>query len=380
MADELQKAATEYPVVTLIGPRQSGKTTLVKQLFPHKPYINLEAPDIRQFAEYDPRGLLAQYPEGVIFDEVQRAPALLSYIQESVDEKPAKGKYILTGSHQMALHEAITQSLAGRTAILKLLPLSMQELSGHCESFTVDDWLYQGFYPRIYQDKLNPTKAYRNYFETYVERDVRQLINVKDINLFEKFMRLCAGRIGQLLDYTNLANEVGVSAHTIKQWLSVLQASFIIVQLQPYYENFNKRVIKSSKLYFVDVGLASYLLGIENPQQLTRDPLRGNLFENLVMMEMIKYRYNLGLDPQLYFYRDNHQHEVDLIYKQGNQLIPIEIKSSATFHASFIKGAEYFMKLAGERSPHGYVIYTGEQENTSANVRVLNYQHVIEII
>lgn len=372
---EIMEMAGQYPIVTLLGPRQSGKTTLVKSLFPEKTYINLETPDNRDYAAHDARALLAQCTHGAIFDEIQRAPWLLSYIQEYVDSHPGKGIFILTGSHQLALHEAVSQSLAGRTAILKLLPLTIHELRQSDVNFDLDHYIYTGFYPRIYQDNLNPTKAYLNYFETYVERDVRQIINIKDLGLFEKFMRLTAGRIGQLLDYTNLSNEVGVSSHTIKQWLSVLQASFLIYQLPPYFENFNKRLVKSPKLYFTDVGLACYLLGISTITQLMRDPLRGHLVENLVVMELVKQRFNQGLEPSLYFYRDNHQNEVDIIFKSGHQLIPAEIKSSSTFHRDYIKSLDYFLALTQERSPRAYLIYAGDKQNLKSKIRIINYQN-----
>lgn len=380
MEPELLQAASQYPVVTVTGPRQAGKTTMVRDVFPHKKYINLEEPDIRAFAETDPRGLLNSMPEGGIIDEVQRAPELLSYIQTRVDEKKIPGEFIITGSHQLALHEAISQSLAGRTEILNLLPLSIPELASVKIDLTVDEYLLNGFLPRIYADSLNPTKAYRGYLQTYIERDVRQILQVKDLRLFQNFIKLCAGRIGSILNKESLGNDLGLSATTITQWLSVLEASFIIVQISPYYENFGKRMIKSPKLYFTDVGLAAYLLGIENLEQMRRDPLRGFLIENLVIIEMMKARLNKGLDPQLYFYRDNHQHEVDIVYKQSSELIPVEIKASETFNPVFLKNIKYYEDIANASVKKGYLVYTGEHEQTVGNVRVINYKKSSTIV
>lgn len=307
-------------------------------------------------------------------DEIQRVPILLSYIQTIVDSKAEKGMYILTVSHQLELHQAIVQSLAGRTALLTLLPMSVSELLKAGFDLSLDELLLRGGYPRIYRDNLNPTKAYRNYFQTYVERDLRQLINVKDLAQFERFIRICAGRIGQVINLEAIGREVGLSSHTVKEWISILEASFIVFRLQPYFENFGKRIIKSPKLFFTDVGLATYLLGIENEAQLSRDPLRGHLVENLVLLELIKWRNNQGLDPQLYYYRDVQQNEIDVIFKQGNQLIPIEIKSSQTFNPEFLKKIQFFQKLS-RRSPIGYLIYAGNQEQQIDSIKLLNYKH-----
>lgn len=381
MINEILLAAATYTVVTLVGPRQSGKTTLVRSLFPHKPYVNLEAPDIREFAISDARAFLAQFPDGVILDEIQHVPQLLSYIQVDVDEHKCFGKFILTGSHQLALYQAISQSLAGRTAILNLLPVTINELSNAGINPSIDEYMFNGFFPRIYADSLAPNKAYKNYYQTYIERDVRQIINVKDLSLFQKFIKLCAGRIGSVLNKEGLSNEVGVAQKTITQWLSILEASFIIFLLPPYFENFGKRVIKSPKLYFTDVGLASYLLGIEDISQLSRDPLRGFLFENMVILELMKKRLNQGLESNLYYYRDNHQHEVDVIYKSGSQLIPIEIKSAQTFTPTFLNSLHYYKKIAGERVGNAYLIYAGEFEQKVGGVQILNFKNsVIPII
>jgi predicted AAA+ superfamily ATPase len=372
---ELKKQAEDYPVVSVVGPRQSGKTTLVRHTFPDKPYINLEALDIQELAQTDPRGFLQSYPEGAILDEIQRVPQLLSYIQVIVDEQDKKGMFILTGSHQLELQQAISQSLAGRTTLLTLLPMSLQELHLSGIDLSLDEAIFQGGYPRIFKDGLNPTKAHRNYFQTYIERDLRQLVQVKDLSQFQKFMRVFVGRIGQLVNAEGIANDVGVSSHTIKEWISILEASFVIIRLQPYFENFGKRAVKSPKIYFTDLGLATYLLGIESLTQLARDPLRGNLVENLVVLELFKYRYNLGMDPQLYFFRDAHGHEVDLIFQSGRELIPIEIKAAQTFHSDFFNNLKFFETLAGERFKKGFLIYAGSQEQRVERFEILNFLH-----
>jgi uncharacterized protein len=381
MEKELLEIVNDYPVVSIIGPRQSGKTTLVRELFPQMPYVNLEAIDTQELAKKDPRAFLGKYPEGAILDEIQRVPDLLSYIQVIVDENQKKGMYILTGSHQLELHQAISQSLAGRCAILNLLPLSLTEIKDANFELSIDQAILKGGYPRIYKDNLNPTKAYRNYFQTYIERDLRQLIKIKDLSLFQKFIRLCAGRIGQILVMDSISNEVGVSSHTINEWVSILEASFVVFRVYPYFENFGKRLIKSPKIYFTDVGFASYLLGIENETQLARDPLRGNLFENLIVLELYKYRYNLGLDPRLYFYRDQSKNEIDLLFQNGSKLIPIEIKSSKTFNFEFIKNLQFFEKIAKDRyGDKSYVIYAGDLEQKMGSIELLNYKNASKSI
>ncbi|MBI5272351.1 MAG: ATP-binding protein [Chlamydiia bacterium] len=377
---ELEDLAKHYPVVTVLGPRQSGKTTLVQHSFADKPYINLEFPDTRAMAVADPRSFLEQLPQGAILDEIQRVPELLSYIQPLVDERDLKGMFILTGSHQLELQEAISQSLAGRTALLTLLPMNLTELQWADFHLSIDDWMLKGGYPRIYKDHLDPTKAHRSYFQTYVERDLRQLIQVKDLMQFERFVHILAGRIGQILNMEEIGGEIGLSSHTVKEWISILEASFIVFRLPPYFENFGKRAIKSPKLYFNDVGLAAYLLGIQNELQLSRDPLRGNLFENMVLLELKKYRLNRGLDPNLFYYRDVQKNEIDIIYKNGNELIPIEIKSSKTFHPEFMKKLAFFQSMTGERSPTAFLIYAGEAEQRIQTTHILNYKHATQAL
>jgi predicted AAA+ superfamily ATPase len=373
---KFELALTQYPVVTIMGPRQSGKTTLVKQTLPHLFYVNLEDPVTRQMISEDFRAFFNQHTEGLILDEIQRMPELLSYIQVLVDQKPERtGLFILTGSHQMELHEAISQSLAGRTAILTLFPLSLSETQE--PSLSLDELLIKGFYPRIYQKGLEPTEAYRYYFQTYIERDLRQLINVRDLGLFEKFMKLCAGRIGQVINLSGLSNDVGVSSQTIQQWISILEASYVVVQLKPYFENFGKRVIKSPKLYFTDVGLASFLLDIETPLQMARDPLRGHLFENLVIMDLIKQRHNQGKSIPFYYFRDQHGHEVDLLIKTGHQFIAIEIKASQTFTSHFLAGLKYLQKLTADRYQKGYLVYSGKEEQKMESQTLINFKNIV---
>jgi len=366
----LKELALKYPVVTVTGPRQSGKTTLCRKVFPKKAYVSLESPDTRNFALTDPRGFLARYPDGAILDEIQRAPALLSYIQTIVDEVGTPGRYIVTGSQQFEVSSTINQSLAGRTALLKLLPLSVSELKGKYGPFAVDRLLLTGFYPRIYDQDLDPTQALGDYLATYVERDIRQLLAVKDLGLFEKFVRLTAGRVGQILNLNSLANDVGVSHPTARGWMTLLEASYVVFLLPPWFGNVSKRLIKSPKLYFHDVGLASYLLGLENERQVGRDPLRGNLFENLAVVEALKYRWNRGKRGNLNFYRDSRGNEVDLLVSIGSDLFPVEIKAGATIGSDAYKWLE---KVSGvlKRIPFGKgLIYGGDEIQVRSGVRV----------
>ena len=380
LESELEELAQGYPVVTVVGPRQSGKTTVVRKVFSKKPYVNLEAIDVQELAKSDPRGFLGRYPDGAILDEIQRVPELLRYIQVIVDERGVNGLFILTGSHQLELHHAIAQSLAGRTALLTLLPMSLPELKKAGHDLSLDEALLMGGYPRIFKENLDPTKAYRNYFQTYLERDLRQLVHVKDLSQFQRFVKICAGRIGQLANFEGIASDVGVSSKTVKEWISILEASFVLIRLMPYHENFGKRMIKSPKLYFTDVGLATYLLGIETKEQLARDPLRGNLVENLALLELMKARFNKGLDHHLYFYRDAAGKEVDFIYQSGNDLIPIEVKSSQTYHSSFTKNLTTFTSIASPRVPTGYIIYAGPNEQPLNNFHLLNIHNTHTIV
>ena len=364
----------EYPVITITGPRQSGKTTLVRHLFPELPYFSLENPDIRMLAETDPRAFLRRTKEGAILDEIQNAPFLFSYLQQIVDEQRERSTFILTGSNQFTLLDNISQSLAGRTAILKLLPLSFAEVPGF-KGKSTDKIMYEGFYPAIHAYGSDPTKTYRNYYETYLERDLRQLLHVRELSLFQRFIRICAGRTGNLFNASAIAEETGVSVKTVQSWVSILEASYILLRLPPYHANIRKRLIKSPKLYFYDVGLAAYLLGIEEVSQMERDPLRGALFENMIIMELIKRRMNRGLDPHLFFYRDSHHFEIDAVQKSGSRLIPHEIKSAQTFHPGFLKGLHRFRELFGESVVDKmFLVYDGMSQGQVGGVQLVNFR------
>ncbi|MBI5472192.1 MAG: ATP-binding protein [Ignavibacteriae bacterium] len=368
---ELQQAAKEYPVVTVFGPRQSGKTTLVRMVFPKKQYRSLEDPDVRAQALADPRGFFSDIEEGAVLDEIQRAPELLSYIQGIVDLSKQRGRFILTGSHQPELHAAVSQTLAGRTALLTLLPFCFNELRRYTKTLDAFELIVKGSFPRLHDEQLQPARFFNGYLRTYVERDVRALINLKDLRRFQQFLTLLAGRVGQVINYTSLGNDVGVSSSTIKSWVSVLTSSYVVAELSPYFENVGKRVIRSPKIYFTDMGLVAFLLGISTPELAARDPLRGNLFENLVIMEILKRRLNAGLRNDLFFYRDTHGNEVDLIIRRGRKLIPIEIKSSATFTSDFHKGIERFRAVVA-KAEAGFIAYNGEQQSTFKGTKVFN--------
>jgi uncharacterized protein len=377
---ELRRLVEQYQVVTITGPRQSGKTTLCRKVFPQLPYVNLESPDIRQFAVDDPRSFLARYREGVILDEIQRSPHLLSYIQTIVDEDRRPGRFVLTGSQQFEVFNAVSQTLAGRTALLKLLPLSMRELQGIGEPLSIDHLLLTGFYPRIYNEQLEPTRMLEDYVATYVERDLRQLATIKDLSLFERFLKLCAGRVGQILNMQSLAGDVGVSHTTVRAWLSLLEASYVVFLLPPWFSNISKRVVRSPKLYFYDVGVASYLLGLQTELHVSRDPLRGNLFENLVVMEVLKYRYNAGKRSNLYFYRDSGGKEVDLVVEVGPYLFPVEIKAGATVTADMFRGLKRFAGVVPELPLGSGLVYGGNEEQVRQGCRVSPYTRIHDLM
>lgn len=373
----LHALADSYPVVTITGPRQSGKTTLCREVFSQKPYANLESPDVRQFAVDDPRGFLAQYPDGAVFDEIQRAPNLVSYLQPMVDEDQREGLFILTGSQQFEVSNTINQSLAGRTALLKLLPLTIEEVQSAFALPDIDRLLYHGFYPRLWDKQLDPTQALGAYFETYIERDLRQLVTIKDLSLFQRFIKLCAGRIGQLLNANSLANDAGVSHTTARNWLSLLEASYVIFLLQPYYRNISRRLVKTPKLYFYDVGLAAFLLGIENENQVSRDPLRGSLFENMVVAEALKFRFNQGKRNNLFFYRDSKGNEVDLLLMNGSDIFPIEIKAGMTITRDYFKGLKHFVYVFPEHTPKGSgLVYGGDETQQRTDVSIVPYRRL----
>lgn len=361
LEEKLLNLSGKFPVITLTGPRQSGKSTLLKMCFPDYEYISLEDPDIRLFAQNDPRGFLATYPDKTILDEVQRVPELFSYIQTHVDKEEREGMYLLAGSHNFLLMQSIGQSLAGRTAILKLLPFSHREMNeAKILPGTVNEEIFKGAYPRLYDKHIDPVDFYLFYIQTYVERDVRQLKNIEDLSRFIKFIKLCAGRIGQLLNLSSLANECGISVSTVQAWISVLEASYIIYLLKPDHNNYSKRLVKTPKLYFYDTGLACSLLEIKDVEQLPTHFLRGGLFENLVINEFIKEALNKGNDPQISFWRDKTGNEVDLLQTVGNKQYAYEIKSGSTFSQDYFKGIAFWAKLSEAGPEQCKVIYNGE--------------------
>lgn len=379
LSSVLEEAYRYFSVITVTGPRQSGKTTLIRNLFPHLPYYSLESLDIRSFAENDPIAFLNQNEEGMILDEVHNAPDLLSYIQGIVDEHPDK-RYILSGSSQFAMLKRVTQSLAGRTAVFELMPLSYSETKELTADVPLDKLLFNGFYPAIYSGRNIPEFLYPAYMKTYLDRDVRDLLQIKDMMQFHIFIKLCAGRIGSLFKASELANEIGVSPNTITSWLSVLQASYIVTLLPPYFENTSKRLTKMPKLYFLDTGLACYLLGIESPEQLSRDKMRGALFENFVVTEALKQRYNQGKESNLYFYRDSNQNEIDLLLKRNTRLYGIEIKSSMTYHKDFEKALKRIDEWVKAPVDGKAVVYAGNFENTAGEIKLLNYTNMDEVL
>lgn len=379
LSSVLEEAYRYFSVITVTGPRQSGKTTLIRNLFPHLPYYSLESLDIRSFAENDPIAFLNQNEEGMILDEVHNAPDLLSYIQGIVDEHPDK-RYILSGSSQFAMLKRVTQSLAGRTAVFELMPLSYSETKDLTADVPLDKLMFNGFYPAIYSGRNVPEFLYPAYMKTYLDRDVRDLLQIKDMMQFHIFIKLCAGRIGSLFKASELANEIGVSPNTITSWLSVLQASYIVTLLPPYFENTSKRLTKMPKLYFLDTGLACYLLGIESPEQLSRDKMRGALFENFVVTEALKQRYNQGKESNLYFYRDSNQNEIDLLLKRNTRLYGIEIKSSMTYHKDFEKALKRIDEWVKAPVDGKAVVYAGNFENTAGEIKLLNYTNMDEVL
>lgn len=361
ISSKFLKLARQYPVVTITGPRQSGKTVLCQALFPELPYITLENIDTRQRAINDPRQFLRQTPNGAVIDEIQRAPDLLSYIQTIVDERQKPGQFILTGSRQFEMMESINQSLAGRTAILRLLPFSYTEIYGK-KNTDLDNLIFTGFYPRIFDKKLDPTEALSFYTTTYLERDVRTLLNIKDLSKFELFLKLCAARTGQILNLSSLGNDCGINHNTAKNWLSVLEASFVVHLLRPHHANFNKRLLKSPKLYFIDVALAAFLLDIQSPQHVASHPLRGALFETFIVGEFLKWRFNQARPSNLYYFRDNVGNEIDLLLDYGTYIIPVEIKAGETVASNFYRGIKYYTALnpKGARLPS--IVYAGNDE------------------
>ena len=363
------------PIITLTGPRQSGKTTLVKKLFPNHGYANLESAEVRAFAETDPKGFLSQFSEGIILDEVQRIPNLLSYVQVVSDENPRPGFFILSVSQNFALLESISQSLAGRTSIFNLLPLSLSELRDFGTIYErYENYVFKGFYPRLYDLDLHPQELLPDYIDSYLERDVRQLINVKNLGSFQFFLRLCAGRNGQLLNKNSLAAEIGVDNKTINSWLGILEASYIIFRLHPYHKNYKKRLIKTPKLYFYDTGLACALLDIRSEDQLNSHYLKGELFEAFIISELMKERINQGNRPRLYFWRDKTGHEVDCLIEEGTLLKYIEIKSGRTLNTSFFKNLTFFQKLSEASPENAYLIYGGKEVQYRKQAQIVGWE------
>jgi predicted AAA+ superfamily ATPase len=374
----LRDMASKMPIISITGPRQSGKTTLARLTFPDYEYVNLENPDTLEAAVSDPRLFLSQFQSGVIIDEAQRYPDLFSYIQTASDEANRPGKYILTGSLNFLLLEKISQSLAGRVFITHLLPLSIAELRESGQA--VDNFeksIFQGFYPRLHDADIHPTLFYPSYIQTYVERDVRQIVNVGNLHQFQRFMRLAAGRIGQLLNYSHIANELGVDLKTVKSWFSILETSFITFVLRPHFQNFSKRILKTPKLYFYDTGLACSLLGIRDERELATHWARGPLFENMVVSDLMKYHYNRAIVPPLYYWRDSTGNEVDCLIDSGLQVKSIEIKSSSTISSDFFKGLNYYGKLNAQAVP--YLIYGGLTPQVRKEGKVIAWNSIVDL-
>lgn len=377
ISDKVIALARKFPVITITGPRQSGKTTLAKALFKNHAYVSIEEPNEREFALRDPKGFLNRFAGNVILDEIQRAPSLLSYIQGIVDSDGSPGRYIITGSQQFNLLNTISQTLAGRTALVQLLPFTVGELQNTSPSdpweiqvlaqkakkptFTLEEILLKGFYPRIHDKELNPQDWLSAYYRTYVERDVRTIANIGDLESFQRFIRLCAGRTGQLLNLSSLSADCGISHTTARSWISILQASYIIHLVSPHYKNFSKRIIKSPKLYFIDTGLLCYLLRIRRPDEIPTHSMKGAIFETFAVAEIYKAFINIGETPPVYFWRDRTGHEVDVIIDAGNTLIPMEIKSSMTIDGSFFSGLNYYASLSKNTSKKGVLIYGGDE-------------------
>lgn len=375
LGKRILRYARQFPVVTITGPRQSGKTTLCRMLFPQKHYFSLEDLDLRNRARTDPRGFLEDcLPGGAVLDEVQRVPELTSYLQTVVDKTTRSNLFILTGSQNFQLLHSVSQSLAGRTALATLLPFSYAEAYSKRGAGTLEQILYRGFYPRIHDKKLNPTEALSFYVSTYLERDVRSLLQVRQLSQFETFLKLCAARTGQILNLSSLGSDCGINHNTAKSWLSVLEASYIVHLVRPHHRNYRKRLVKAPKLHFVDVGLACYLLDITHPSQLAQHPLKGALFETFVFGEILKQGLNAGRPTQLFYFRDNLGNEVDLLIEEGRRIIPIEIKLGKTVGEDALKGLRFYAKLNPASAKLGRLIYGGNQSLRWTPFEVLSYK------
>ncbi len=380
---KLIKLAEKFPIIAVLGPRQSGKTTLVQKVFGDYSYSNLENINQRDLAQSDPSYFLKSYQKnrGLIIDEAQHAPNLFSYLQLEVDEKEGKGgRFILTGSQNILMNQNISQSLAGRIAIIDLLPLSLNELKNAKRlPSDLDDVLFQGGYPRIYEKELDPSDWHLNYVRTYLERDVRQLKNVSDLSAFQRFLKLCAGRVGQVVNFSDLGRDCGITYHTAKAWLSVLEASFIVFMLSPHYKNFSQRVIKSKKIYFYDTGLLCSLLKIESKDQLSNHYLRGGIFESYIISELVKKRLNQGKESNCYYWRDSKGHEVDCILEEAGKVIPVEIKSGQTIKGEFFKNLSFWRRLSGVKAEDAYLIYGGDENQIRREGNVLGWSSLNDI-
>ena len=371
----IKEAAIYFSVISITGPRQSGKSTLLKHLFPQMPKYSLKDVNIREYAEHDPIAFLHQHPDGMLIDEVQKVPQLLEYIQGIVDDNPAC-RFLLTGSSNFELLHDLSESLPGRAGVYELLPMTYEETESTATDKSLDEFLYSGLYPAICAKKNKARLFYPSYVKTYLERDVRDLLRIKDQMQFMKFMKLCAGRIGSIFNASEIAGQLGTDSKTVTHWLSVLQASYLVTLLPPYHENISKRLVKSPKLYFNDSGLACFLLDIESPRQLERDKMRGAIFENYVVMEVIKHRYNQGLLNGVYFYRDSNQNEVDILLKQEGEICAIEVKSSMTYHSSFERQISRLSEWIKTPITRKLVVYAGEYENDMGDIRLVNYRHL----
>lgn len=377
---QISSIAKKMPVIAVTGPRQSGKSTLIKELFPKHNYFNLEDIELRQFALSDPKAFLQTGGNKTIIDEVQYAPDLLSYIQVISDREKRAGQFIISGSQNLMLMESITQSLAGRVAIFNLLPFSLEEIKDTVFALpTYEDYILKGFYPRIYDLNLDPTRWLQDYLTTYVERDVRQLLNVGDLNTFRQFLEICSGRIGQLVNFSDIGNIIGASYQTVSRWLSVLETSFIVYTLRPYHKNFNKRIVKTRKLYFYDTGLACALLNIRNTDGLNRHFAKGALFENFIINEILKNQLNRHLSPRNYFWNAAGAYEIDLLLEVGGRLIPIEIKSGRTINNHFFDGLKYFQPLSGALPQDSYLVYGGDEVQKRSIGNVLSWKNLDEV-
>ncbi len=375
----IESQKEKFPILALTGPRQSGKTTLLKEIFEDYEYVSLENPNNRLFASQDPVGFLNQYHQKVILDEVQRVPELFSYLQERVDNSKIMGQYILSGSQNFHLLNSITQSLAGRVALFKLLPLDFSELKdANLLSETYIAAAKKGFYPAIYDRDIDPNIFYKNYVQTYIEKDVTELLNIKDLKLFRTFLSLCAGRAGQLLNFSSLANECDISHNTAKAWLSILESSYIIFLLQPYHNNFNKRVVKTPKLYFYDTGLLNYLLGIKTEEALIENRLKGNIFENMIIAEYQKMNHHLYLDQEHYFWQDSNGNEVDLLMKNNKGFSVFEVKTTQTVTSKLFDKMDLFEKIASPAKVEKTLIYGGEKDENRTNYKVTSWKNIFD--